>query len=799
MSKKYYLYLILIFIVSGCAKQEPGPFISRHSDNYKVGDQWYCPICNKPVKNGDRSGIDPNLCLSEWHDTFLDADFFEQKMNNISDKELFKSLQKSKENPKGIDLEKAENKTTALLDYFNKRKDNHILYMYDKYAVMELKTIEEFLKEVKKDPQRKQKIIDNALTFAHPDSGYRLYGHNFGWKINYQSEWKNISDYSVNGLGFLQKLCLAWLVTKDDFYRKSFEDMFNQWYDQKDNIKHVMKEDEIKVYGTIWYELATDGRIYRLIDAFRAFGDQLAPDTRIRLLKIILGQARWLYECLYQNPFHAYNWQTHTAVSLPYAALNFCEFNESEKWLDVSKKNMVQHFEHDFNKDGGYIERSSGYTNYAFGMFYRFMLIFKYWANDDYYLKTYLPKLERVFEFTSLTLSPTGVNCPFNDDGRNLNLAKLVIEMGDFLKRGDFIGPVEHLLTDEQKAKLSVKPIKPKVKSLLLPDSKYAVMRTEWDPKAYFMMINYGEFKNHGHYDILDFEIYANGIPIAVDAGLGLIGYIDPLHVPWYKVSRSHNMVTVNDANCYKRDIAGEDVIWSSQNLLDYFAATHRGYEKHQQTINRRHFVFVKNEYWLIFDQIDTPKKKSKLDWNFHTPLHMDALDNGYISKETNGAAVLFPASENLVTLKMKKTGRADLRGIDGEEPNRDIDWLIFRKMSMASSADDHFGVVVYPVTPEMQLSKNNIEQEITFDKILLEQPGIYAYKLCHNNTADIMIFSDGEEHQFTEDIKGDFKFGWFRKIGENPTSAFIVQGQNFEWQDKIESKPERSDFEIVF
>ena len=65
-------------------------------------------------------------------------------------------------------------------------------------------------------------------------------------------------------------------------------------------------------------------------------------------------------------------------------------------------------------------------------------------------------------------------------------------------------------------------------------------MRDSWDPKSYFMIINYGEFQNHCHYDQLDFEIYANGIPIAVDAAIGKLGYLDSLHVSWYK----HPVVT---------------------------------------------------------------------------------------------------------------------------------------------------------------------------------------------------------------------------------------------------------------
>jgi len=57
--------------------------------------------------------------------------------------------------------------------------------------------------------------------------------------------------------------------------------------------------------------------------------------------------------------------------------------------------------------------------------------------------------------------------------------------------------------------------------SVNLPQSEFAVMRSNWTRNAMMLIINYGAAANHTHEDIMDFELYANGAALAVDAGLG--------------------------------------------------------------------------------------------------------------------------------------------------------------------------------------------------------------------------------------------------------------------------------------
>ncbi len=790
-----------IALLTGCSRKQTGPEISRYSDIYKVGDQWYCPLCNEPVRNGDRSQIDPALYLSEWHDVFLDSSYFDEKINHISDAELVASL--SLPTGLGTPADSAAGGRAAvekIIRYFAERPDNRRLYHYDRAAKIPLLTIDSFLQQVDKDPTRRDLILRAASAIAQPDSGYTIGGVRFGWQVDFNYDWKERSQFAIHYLPFFTDLLNAYLVSGDPFYAKSFEDLFNQWYDQKDQVQHHMKPGETKHRDIIWYELGLGVRLPRLIDSYRVYRSRLAPETQKRLLKTVLGSARWLYQGLTRVPFHPYNWQTQTAMTLAYVALHFPEFTEARQWLEASRENMELHFKRDILADGGYIERTGSYTRFVFGMFYRYMLLFKYYLGDTSLLDAYLPRLEKMMEFTALTLTPIGVNSPINDASRGTALADLLVEMGEFFQRGDFVGAVRHRLTPKKLRSLSVVPRPPDRTSVNFEFSQFAVMRDAWQPDAYFMIINYGPFQNHGHYDILDFEIFANGVPIAVDAGIGLAGYSDPLHVSWYKQSRAHNMLTVDDAITNKRGIAGEDVVWSTQTSVDYFAATHRGYEEFHDTLNRRHVAFVRGEYWVILDQVMTPHRGKILDWNLHTPLHMQEVASGYVSRETPGAAILFAGDEQPAPEKLKKSGPADLRGIPGEEPNREVDWLIFRKKSLAAAQKDRFGVLIYPFRDRQMLAETGSAAQprgIEFRRLPSVESEVAIYQVKTAGYEDWLVFSDGTHRSFSEELQGDFVFGWFRYHNGRPTRFSVTGASEVDWAGVVSVRlPKKADFE---
>ncbi|NLP09840.1 hypothetical protein GX408_05505 [bacterium] len=764
------------FLAAAAAPNEldrSGPAITLQSVVYQVGDQWHCPLCRQPVENRDRFGMDLKLCLSEWHDVFIEETYFKDKIRYISDEELVASLSIPVIEPALQQaLQAADGKRISVLlhDYFLTRPDNRRLSTYDTYNRKYFITIDEFLQEVRADSHRTNAIIRSAQTFYTPERGFTLFGVHWGNRIDFNHTYRTASKWGVHYLSFLDDQINYFLLTRDPQTARAFELVFNQWYDQLDSVQQEPVIHYQKSYDFIWYELGLANRTQKFIDAARVFGGHLSPETHKRLLKIILGSSRWLEQCLEKTPFHPYNWQTHTAFTLSYAAAAFPEFAESDGWLALGKKYMILHLENDIRDDGGYVERTPGYASYMFSVFYRYMMMREYFLNDPSMRQTYLPRLEKFIEYFVLTQTPVGVNAPFNDAARGKDLVTLFKEMSVFFRRGDFLGGVRNELSSETLASLPVAVREPGITSIDFPDSRFVVMRDSWQPTSYYLMLNYGEWQNHTHYDQLDFEIYANGIPIALDAGIGRFGYVDTLHVSWYKHPLAHNMVTINQAVPEKRDRPGYDKVWAPLTNVEFFAATHDGYLKYQKARHRRHVVFAKKRYWLIIDQIHTERKNQEMDFNLHTPCSMTAVEDGFISLEETGFLIKQDHQDAPFVEKIKDKGIADLRGLEAEPSHRDIDWLIFRRKLQGDPAVDRMATLIYPFASKASAAV----ETVTVERQALQDRAAIAYTVTARDRQDLIIVSDGAYRRFTGSVAGDFTYGWFSyRDGRLDAAAF--------------------------
>ena len=739
-------------------KDRSGPVIRLQSTVYQVGDKWYCPLCRQEVPHGDRAGWDHKLALSEWHDVLIDKSYFEKKIRAITDEELVGSLAVpaiAGDLREALSARRYDRVSGLLHHSVTGKSDNGRLSTYDPQNKKFFITTDEFLNEVRTDSSRAQAIVRSAEQVFTPGKGFTLYGVHWGKKIDFNHNYPNASKHGVHYLSFLDVLITDFLVRRDPATASAFESLFNQWYDQLDSIRGERAPNQITEYDVVWYELGLAARTQRLIDAHRVFARHLSPETNKRLLKIILGSSRWLDQCLAQTPFHPYNWQTHTAMTLSYAALVYPEFRESESWLDRGRKTMVQHLENDIKDDGGYIERTPSYAEYMFTVFYRYMMMFQYFKNDPSLKDAYLGRLEKFIEFFVLTNTPVGVNAPFNDAGRGKSLVRMFREMAGFFSRGDFVGAVRHEFSAEEISSMPFNVTPPATTSVDFPHSQFVVMRDSWSPESHFLILNYGEWQNHSHYDHLAFEIYANGIPIALDAGLGELGYLDSLHVSWYKHPRAHNMVTINQAVPEKMNMPGYDKVWSPMLHTDVFAASHDGYLTYQKAKHRRHIISAKNKYWLIIDDVVTAGHNQDMEFNFHTPSTMAELPDGFLSQGEKGFVIKQDRKDVPNVQRVRTAGNADLKGLPHEPSHREIDWLIFRKVLSGNPNADRMVTLIYPFASSSQIDPTRIAVE------RVEAAGDSAL-VCRVTTTegqDLIIISDGSYRRFTDGIEGDFLY----------------------------------------
>ena len=507
----------------------------------------------------------------------------------------------------------------------------------------------------------------------------------FGPKVDFNREIGQSGKYGFHYWMWSRALILAYIITEDQKYLSKFDDLFQQWYGQRNSISRGFPELDV-----VYYELGLGTRNRMFIEYYFLPHKERSWQTHEKMLKTILGAARWLYQLERWERYRSGNWQIHGSYMLTQLALVFPEFKEAKEWLNLGLQRLEEHLRDDFFEDGGHSERAPRNYTQATYLGYRnlYYLLSVYHVQEDFALQI-RQRMGNTIDWWITMLAPTGEIPAINDSQRGLFPTFILEDGAEFYKKPYVYGVLKNLygLTTKESA-----PAFPSFTSRHMPASGFTVMRTDWSRDALYMNINYGKWSGfHTHNDMLDFELYAYGKALAVDAGLGLT-YDDPLYVPWYKSSRAHNMVTVNDQNIERETVQGEKIEWSSGSMLDYFAGEDRGYEKFG-IHHRRQIAFVKPTYWIVRDELKCEKGGDTLSWYFHSPTPLVRLGEKYESTSAPGILVL-----PLAGVEGSRTGTGMAASTRDPAPGKteEISWLALDQMTTAHSTKQ-FNVLLYP------------------------------------------------------------------------------------------------------
>jgi hypothetical protein len=143
----------------------------------------------------------------------------------------------------------------------------------------------------------------------------------------------------------------------------------------------------------------------------------------------------------------------------------------------------------------------------------------------------------------------------------------------------------------------------------------------------------------HCHFDKGQFILEAYGERFAADPGV--IRYEDPASLT-FKNTAYHNLVTVNGQNQSYKDpdkaVILERVSFGEQ--FDYIAAD-LGNSYRELNRCRRYVLFVRPDYFLVLDEIDS--SVPGLEWNYHSCVPIEAinLSSGLIKLEGEQASMI--------------------------------------------------------------------------------------------------------------------------------------------------------------
>jgi len=601
-----------------------------------------------------------------------------------------------------------------------------------------------------KSPEERDTILSRAAMILR--NAIRPWGDTvmrFGDRVDFNREVGQSGKYGFHYWMWSRPLIMAFALTRDQKYPAKFDRLFNDWYDQRNSIT-----SSIPGLDVVYYELGLGMRNRMFIENYLLPCRTRTPATHARMLKTMLTAGRWLYELEQWEGYRAGNWQVHGSYMLVQLALVFPEFRESVAWLQIGLRRLTEHMDEDFYPDGGHSERAPRNYTLATYLNYRNIayLLGAYGARRDV-LDRIRASMGKTIDWWITMITPTGEVPAINDSHRGLFPAAILRDGARLFGKPQAYAVLRNLLGETGG---EAGPL-PEYTSRHMPASGFSVMRTDWTPAALYLSVNYGPYAGfHTHFDMLDFEMYAYGKALAVDAGLGLT-YDDPLYNSWYRTSRAHNMVTVNDSSIEREGITSRRIRWGSTGPVDFFSGEHSGYRRFG-VLDRRQIAFVKPSFWFIRDEIVSSRPGDTLSWYFHTPERLVRTGSGFSSASAPGIRII-PAGEAYPF--RTGTGWAASTSIKIPGKTERIPWIRFDQVTTGDSVR-RFAFVLAPFRSQEDAPAS---RQLSDRHFIVESAGY----------TDNLYFTAGG---YSDDmLRTDAEFVLVRRPAQGPARYALIEG----------------------
>ncbi|MFQ5632796.1 MAG: alginate lyase family protein, partial [bacterium] len=332
----------------------------------------------------------------------------------------------------------------------------------------------------------------------------------------------------------------------------------------------------------------------------------LPAEFYVKFLRSLHEQVSWLCENLTPGRNH----RTLELSAIFLAAVVFPEMQDADRWLEFSKKELFKNMQADFQQDGVHCEQSTDYHHIVLRNFLGVRRLAK--MNGVDMPDGFDSLIQLALEFTKHCHKPDG-HIPSLSDGdaeSYLYLLKHGYELYDDPE-------LQYVLTQGEKG------APPKQRSRGFTSSGYYILRSGWGENGrpfrdeQYFVFDCGPLGrgNHGHFDLLSFEMYAYGKSLIVDPGRYTYDEFNGFN--WRVLFRGtsyHNTVTVDGKNQThylnrgegkRHKINGPSPDYKMKTFLseagfDYLHGIAKSHE--YDAVHKRKIFFVRPDYWIVTD-----------------------------------------------------------------------------------------------------------------------------------------------------------------------------------------------------
>lgn len=471
-------------------------------------------------------------------------------------------------------------------------------------------------------------IAEDACDGIFTNAGLRLKLEGIDWTNNplpSDEEWHIEWSKFYFGLD----LAFAYSQTKDEKFLKTWQKLVGLWIEQIE-----IGSDSSDVSAR---------RIQNWIYAWMIFSrnNPLFLDEFIsRLCQSLIKQVNHLRANLTPERNH----RTLELYSLFVFSLALPDLDKNSELLKFSIEQLHENLLTDIQPDGVHREQS---THYHCIVLRSFLGVMENARQFNLNLpKGFAERVEKACEFGMHIHRPDG-EIPALSDSDTGSYLDLLALAGKIFNRQDFL----FVSTKGEKG------TPPTERNVSFETGVYYIQRSDWTTDAKYLIFDCGRLGDggHGHYDLLNVEISANGKPLIADTGR--FTYSEEGTTNWrhfFKGTAAHNTVCVDgkDQINYRRGkpkggiSQGRLIERLSFENLDIICG--EAISPNYDSVHTRRIFFIHNSYWLIWDSLEgqTPRK---FDLRFH--LTPDAWNHVLVNDSTvltSNLSLIFPKGENV-------------------------------------------------------------------------------------------------------------------------------------------------------
>ena len=499
------------------------------------------------------------------------------------------------------------------------------------------------------------------------------FGENIDWSINpmenQYAEW----TWQLSRHPFWVTLGRTYWATGDEKYAKAFVFQMNSWVHA-----NPMPDDSGNYRGSRWRTIETGIRTGQTwFPSFYYFlsSPSFDDESIITMLKSFVEHAQHLMRWPQTG-----NWLTMEANGLYHIGVMLPEFTESQEWRDTAIERLYAELDNQVYPDGAQIELSSGYHQVSLRNFV--MPIELAQLNKIEIPKDYMAKLEKMYHYNLYAAMPNGQLPALNDGGWT--------NIRGYCEQG--FGYYPHRTDMQWMATNGEEGIRLEDNSYAFPYAGHFVMRSGWDEDDRYLLFDAGPFGyGHQHEDKLHFVLYAHGRVHVTDPGN--YPYDSSKWRAYHISAYAHNTILIDDLPQNRRGfdrrmyVATEPLKgnWISNDDYDYAFGVYNqspedkegqptpgpseggeegyGPKRIKSVTHTRQIVFVKPDYWVIFDTL------MPYDDEVHTyesPFHLEA-DDVDLDKETGIVVTRNSDDSNLAIIPLKEPD-LDIEIVSGQE-----------------------------------------------------------------------------------------------------------------------------------